>query len=94
MPNTHSRISLIPVCKALAIDVPQRNLSAIVLYSHKDTDKIIHTRERSIPIRRMTEGHLPSDVRRRWDDGFVQQQQTQSLACLNFYNNTEKNYYY
>ena len=40
-------------------------------------------RERSIPIRRMSEGRLTSDMRMRWDDGSVQQHQTQSIACLN-----------
>ena len=83
MPNTHSRVSLIPVCEALEIDVPRRNLSALVLYSHEDTEKIIQTRECSIPIRRMTKYHLPSDVHMRWDDGSVKQHQNQSLACLN-----------
>ena len=78
MPNTYSRVSLIPVHEALAIDVTWSKLSALVLDSHDDTDKIVHMRERS-----MTEGHLPSDVRRQWYDDSVQQQQTQSLACLN-----------
>ena len=74
---------MIPGREALAIDVPWRKLSELVLYSHEDTDKILHTRERIILIRRMTEGHLTSDVRTQWDDGSVQQHQTQSLACLN-----------
>ena len=82
MPNTHSRVLSIPVREALAIDVPWRKLSACVLYSHENTEKIVYTRERSIPIRKMTEGHLPSDVRRRWDNGSVQQHQTQWLDCL------------
>ena len=76
---------MIPVCEALAIDVPWRKLSELVLYSHEDTDKIVHTRERIIPMRRITEGHLISDLRMRWDDDSVQQHQTQSLACLNLY---------
>ena len=44
MPNTHSRVSLIPAREASAIDVPWRKLSALVLYSQKDIDKILHTR--------------------------------------------------
>ena len=71
IPNTHSRVLVMRVCEALAIYVPRRKLSALVLYSHEDTDKIVHPRGRSIAIRRMTKGHLPSDVRIRWDDGSV-----------------------
>ena len=76
---------MIPVCEALAIDVPRRKLSELVLYSHEDTAKIVNTRERIISIRRINEGHLPSYVRMRWDDDSVQQHQTQLLACLNLY---------
>ena len=78
MTNTHSQVSLIPVRKSLAIGVPRRKLSELVLYSHEDTDKIVHTREHIITIHRMIQSHMNSVVRRRWDDGSVQNHQIQS----------------
>ena len=64
MPNTYSRVSLIPVREDLVINFRWRKLPELVLYPHQDIDKIVNTRERSIAIRRIIKVHLPSVVRR------------------------------